>query len=322
VSGGHAITSKSAVIREIQIDNPNVEIFTIDPSKFHSIKGILYPDLYTPLNFWKMSKLVDSINPTHIHIATEGVLGITAKRLFDSRDWNYTTSFHTRWDKFTKDLIGVDVPFVKKMLRWFHSRSHSVLVTTPGMKEELEEIGIFNTVVWSRGVDFNLFSLGYGSEKPKPTLLSVGRVSIEKNLKEFCSLDKEKYNLVLVGDGPHLNILKEEFPHVNFVGSKRGQELSRYYQESDVFVFPSLSDTFGLVMIESMATGTPVAAYPVRVPIDVVDIGDTGFLEEDLETAIQKCLSLNREDVRLNSLKWNWNSVSKTFMENLVPIIN
>jgi glycosyltransferase involved in cell wall biosynthesis len=294
----------------------------IDPSNFSSLKGLFYPDLSTPVNPWKLAQLVDNFAPTHIHIATEGVLGTTAKLLFDHRSWKYTTSYHTRWDLFAKNTMGFEPWGLKSALRWFHSRSEAVLVTTPGMAHEVNLMGIGRTVVWSRGVDHDLFSLGEGgaNTSTKPTILSVGRVSAEKNLACFCELDHHKYDLRMVGDGPILNMLREKYPHVRFDGALKGEQLAQAYQTADVLAFTSLSDTFGLVMIESMATGTPVAAFPVRGPIDVVDEGITGFLNDDVEQAIQACLTLKRNDVRTHSKKWSWPVVGKNFVSNLVPV--
>lgn len=294
----------------------------IDPSNFSSVKGMFYPDLSTPLNPWKLAQLVNSFSPTHLHIATEGVLGTAAKLLFDHRSWKYTTSYHTRWDLFAKNTLGFEPWGLKSALSWFHSRSEAVLVTTPGMAQEVTLMGIDRAVVWSRGVDHDLFSLGQGSTNlpARPTILSVGRISSEKNLACFCELDHHKYDLRMVGDGPILNMLREKYPHVRFDGTLKGPQLAQAYQTADVLAFTSMSDTFGLVMIEAMATGTPVAAFPVRGPVDVVDEGITGFLNHDVDQAIQACLTLNRHEVRSHSAKWSWPVVGNNFVSNLVPL--
>jgi len=312
------VTTYNNLIKHLKSNNVNVHV--IDPSYFNSVTGYLYPDLSIPLNIWKLESLVRDYNPTHIHIATEGILGFFAKMLFDKKKWNYTTSYHTRWDEFAKSAIGFKPWGLNNAISWFHSKSKAVLVTSAGMEAEVQSIGIKNTVIWTRGVDRDIFTPGPGSLSSKPTILSVGRISIEKNLEDFCRLDSSRYNLRMIGDGPQLSFLKLKYPHVRFDGALFGKELSKAYGESDVLVFTSKSDTFGIVMIESMSTGTPVAAYSVRGPLDVIDEGKTGYMNECLTAAISKCLTLDRNDVVTNSMKWCWSKTMEKFLSNLSPL--
>jgi glycosyltransferase involved in cell wall biosynthesis len=208
-------------------------------------------------------------------------------------------------------------------MRVFHKFSHKVLVTTPSIKAELEARGFKNLVIWSRGVDQLVFNpLGRATNlASKPVLLCVSRVSPEKGLDDFCALETTGTKL-LVGDGPHLEYLKKTYPDVIYVGYKHGKQLQHYYANADVFVFPSKSDTFGVVMIESMACGTPVAAYPVTGPIDVITSGLNGELDDNLSVAISKALMLDREKVADSSKNFSWNNCTSIFENNLVKIIH
>jgi glycosyltransferase involved in cell wall biosynthesis len=205
-------------------------------------------------------------------------------------------------------------------MKWFHQKSSTILVNSASMKNELEANGWKNLKIWTRGVDRTIFDFKDRHVSHKPVLLSVGRISAEKNLDVFCRLDYNKYQLVCVGDGPDLPRLKRLYPWVTFLGQLKGLQLAAQYQEADVFVFPSVTDTFGLVMIESMSTGTPVAAFPAQGPVDVIEQGVTGWIDPDLETAIAQCLSLPRQKVYEGSKKWSWESTADIFLETLVPI--
>ena len=314
------VTTFQNVLNCINTNHPDTSVQYLSPHDFANIKGVGYPDLSIPLNLWKLGSLVDKFAPTHVHIGTEGVLGIAAKRLLDRRGWAYTTSFHTRWDLFAREALGFEPWGIKTLLRWFHSKSKRVLVTTAGMAYEVQSLGIDNTLVWSRGVDHQLFEFQDHEPGAPLRLVTVGRVSVEKRMERFCELDPTKYHLTLVGDGPHLSTLQSKYPHVKFTGSLRGRDLAQEYQKADVFVFTSESDTFGLVMIESMATGTPVAALPVRGPLDVIEPGVTGYLDWDLDRAVSVCSQLKRSDVHQASQKFNWITISQTFLDHLVPI--
>jgi len=312
------VTTYSHIIPRLK--NMGANVCVVDPNNFRKIVGIFYPDYSLPLNPWKLRRLVDEFSPTHVHIATEGVLGLTAKMLFDSRGWRYTTSYHTRWDIFAEKILGVKLP-IQSGIKLFHKKSSKILAPTSGCVSMLKSSGLQQAVVWSRGVDHSKFEFSDRKNRAgKPVLLSVGRVSLEKSLDDFCSLSREKYDLVLVGDGPDLERLKDLYPWVRFTGALRGQDLINEYMNSDCFVFPSSSDTFGIVMIEAMSVGTPVAAYPIESPLSIIEQGINGYLEKSLEYAVHRCLSLDRHKVRDSSFKWDWDIVAQTFVDNLDSI--
>lgn len=314
------VTTFVNVLTCIEKHHSDVQVMYLSPQQFKHVKGIGYPDLSIPLNLWQLADQVDAFDPTHVHLGTEGVLGMAAKFLFDSRGWQYTSSLHTRWDLFAKEALGFEPWGTKALMRYFHKRATSVLVTTPGMATEASRIGIHNSVVWSRGVDLDKFTFVDHEIHAPIKLVTVGRVSVEKRMDRFCELDPHKYDLTLVGDGPQLLELKSRYPHVKFTGALRGTDLAEAYQAADVFVFTSESDTFGLVMLESMACGTPVAALPVRGPLDVINPGVTGFMNSDLDQAIQDCLNLDRCQVHEAAARHSWQAVTQRFVNTLVPI--
>jgi glycosyltransferase involved in cell wall biosynthesis len=267
----------------------------------------------------RLGQEISSFNPDYIHIATEGPLGLFARRYLTIYGYSYNTAYHTKFPEAIKKLLGVPEFITWPLIRWFHSNSNRVLTTTTSMVHELHKHKFNNVVPWTRGVDRQLFKPAKRNKNAETMLLCVSRVSAEKNLEDFFNLDFPAARLVMVGDGPKLAEYKRRFPHVEFVGAKRGLELASYYQEADVFVFPSRWDTFGLVMIEAMACGTPVAAYPVQGPNDVVEQGITGILDNSLDDAVQSALTLNRQLVYQHSLKWSWEKAWHIFRDCLVP---
>lgn len=258
--------------------------------------------------------------PDAIHIATEGTLGIGARNVCLRYQIPFTTSFHTRFPEY----VTARFPFIReeavyRFLRWFHGPATAMMVATTALKQELEERGFTNLKIWSRGVDTTLFrpipekKLPY----PGPIWLYVGRIAVEKNIESFLKLDLPGTK-VLVGDGPARASLARTYPEAKFVGPRSGEALVEAYASSDVFVFPSKTDTFGLVMLEALACGTPVAAYPVQGPNDVIG-PDTkaGVLDEDLETACRKALTLSRQDARDFALSRSWRRCTEQFLSNL-----
>ena len=198
-----------------------------------------------------------------------------------------------------------------------------MLVTTESIRQDLDQRGFTNLVVWTRGVDRTIFNSTYRTdiEGNRPVLLNVGRVSKEKGLDDFCELRYPGATKIIVGDGPYLAELKHRYPDIIFAGARKGTDLARYYAQADVFVFPSRSDTFGVVIIESLASGTPIAAYPVPGPVDIIEQGITGFLGEDLQQVVDQCLSLDRTSIEDASLKWSWAECWRIFQENLVSVV-
>lgn len=284
----------------------------IDCPKYNEVK------LAYPKGLWKE---IDALSPDHIHIATEGPMGMFARRYLTIHGYRYNTAYHTKFPEGIKAILGVPEIFTWPVIRWFHSNSNCVLTTTNSMVEQLHSKGfVHNIKPWTRGIDRELFKPAERlNHATKPVMLNVSRVSAEKNLDAFYELDIPGTK-IQVGDGPRLSYYKKRYPDVHFVGAKRGKELAKYYQQADVFVFPSKWDTFGLVQIEAMACGTPVAAYPVQGPLDVIDDGITGVMDNDLTTAVNKALDLDREQVYTASNKWSWENAWEIFRDNLVEM--
>ena len=282
----------------------------IDCPKYNEVK------LAYPKGLWKE---IDALSPDHIHIATEGPIGMLARRYLTVRGYRYNTAYHTKFPEGIKAILGIPEFLTWPVIRWFHSNSNCVLTTTQSMVDELKQNGFGDNVKpWTRGIDRDTFKPAKRkNQATKPVLLNVGRVSAEKNLEAFYELDVSGTK-IQVGDGPKLEYFKRKYPDVHFVGAKRGKELADYYQQADVFVFPSKWDTFGLVQIEAMACGTPVAAYPVQGPIDVIDNNVTGIMDNNLSIAVKKSLDLDREQVYIGSKKWSWEKAWEIFRDSLV----
>jgi len=268
-----------------------------------------------------LGKEIDALSPDHIHIATEGPMGLFARRYLTIRGYRYNTAYHTKFPEGIKTILGVPETLTWPVIRWFHNNSNCVLTTTNSMVEQLHSKGFkHNIKSWTRGTDRDLFKPAERSNQAtKPVMLNVGRVSAEKNLEAFYELDIQGTK-IQVGDGPKLEYYKKRYPDVHFVGAKTGKALAEYYQQADVFVFPSRWDTFGLVQIEAMACGTPVAAYPVQGPLDVIDDGITGAMDNDLIKAVNRSLDLDREQVYTASMKWSWENAWEIFRDNLIEM--
>jgi len=267
----------------------------------------------------KVGEKIEEINPDYIHIATEGPLGLWARKYLSLCDYRYNTAYHTRFPEGLKKLFGIPEALTWPLIRWFHKHSGKVLTTTESMVAELQAHGFDGEIVpWTRGVDRDIFNPALREEFPSKYLLCVSRVSKEKNLEKFFELDYPGYLKIMVGDGPMLGTYQKQYPDVHFTGYKTGVDLARYYANAEVFVFPSEWETFGIVMIEAMACGTPVAAYPVQGPLDVVDQAVTGFVNEDLKSAVDGCLQLNRDSVYKGSLRWSWERTWQIFKDNLI----
>jgi len=293
-------------------------IVYLNPDFFYSISAPRYPEI--KLSFPQgIGNRIRAANPSHIHIATEGPIGLAAKLWLDKHKWKYNTSYHTKFPEFMKKIYSIPECLTYAYLRWFHKHSGVVLTTTQTMVDELKVHNFTETILpWTRGVDRDIF---YPREKTAElTLLSVGRVSKEKGLDDFCALQYANAKKIVVGDGPYRKELEERYTDVEFVGVKQGEELAEYYANSDVFVFSSKEDTFGIVMIEAMACGTPVAAYNVTGPKDVIEQNETGFMDDSLSVAIERCLELDRTAVYEKSKKWTWENCWLIFKNNLVTI--
>lgn len=294
----------------------------IDPGQFTHFDCPGYNEIKITLA-WNIGQKIQALDPDHIHIATEGPLGFAARCWLDRRGWRYNTSYHTRFPEALKKILGVPESWSWRYMRWFHKHSGRVLTTTDSMVADLRSHGFVGDIrPWTRGVDRTVFKprRNVGRSESVPVLLCVSRLSKEKNLEAFCGLDIPGTRKVMVGDGPERDKLEALYPDVEFVGFQTGTELAQYYRDADVFVFPSRWDTFGIVMIEAMACGTPVAAYPVTGPRDVIEPGVTGIMNHDLAAAVKQCLLLNRNQVARGSERWSWQRCWHIFRDNLVAI--
>jgi glycosyltransferase involved in cell wall biosynthesis len=257
----------------------------------------------------------------HVHIATEGPVGWGTRGVCLRRGIRFTTSFHTRFPEYIEAYTGLPAWISYAIQRRFHRPSMGMFVATPSLKAELSRRGFRRMMLWSRGVDTAQFKPRPAdargrTKKAEPTFLYVGRVSREKNVGAFLDLDLPGRKVV-IGDGPILDFLRRQYPDVIFKGSKAGDDLAREYADADVFVFPSRTDTFGLVLLEAMASGLGIAAYPVTGPIDVVTPGVTGCLDEDLRAAAMAALRLDRDQIRVQAMRRDWSRVADVFLANI-----
>lgn len=286
-----------------------------------------YPDIrLAPFAKGDMERRIVRFGPEAIHIATEGPLGQAARSLCIKWAMPFTTSYHTKFPEYIKarlPFMPLSIPYA--FVRNFHNSGGTTMVTTPSMVEFLKKRDFTNLAPWARGVDLELFHPGQREnpedvykDLPRPVFINVGRVAVEKNIEAFLELELPG-SQVVVGDGPQMDQLKRKYPDAHFVGPKFGEDLARYFADADVFVFPSKTDTFGLVIIEAMATGTPVAAYPVTGPIDIVPNSGGGVLDEDLRAACMACLELDRADAASHAQNYSWQTVSQTFFDLLTP---
>ncbi|MGF1628104.1 MAG: glycosyltransferase family 4 protein [Kiloniellaceae bacterium] len=297
----------------------------ICPELFRTFPCPSYPEI--PLAILPglgLRKRIEAATPDAIHIATEGPIGLAVRNYCVKRGLRFTTSYHTRFPEYLSARVPVPVSWGYAFMRWFHKPSNGIMVATQSMKKELTDWGFTNLVDWTRGVDTVLFRPDAPQaletlDLPRPIHLYVGRVAVEKNIRAFLELNLEG-SKVVVGDGPQRAALQAEFPAVYFAGAKQGEELAAHFASGDVFVFPSRTDTFGLVMLEALASGLPVAAFPVPGPLDIVDGVGVGSLSEDLGKAVSEAVKLPRELCRAHALKYSWTACAEMFLENLQPL--
>ncbi len=269
----------------------------------------------------RLAGMMVQFQPDAVHIATEGPLGIAARRIALRLGWQFTTSFHTRFPEYLHARTRMPKRVSYAWLRRFHGASAGILVATQSLREELTGRGFRHVRAWTRGVDLDMFRPEpremWGL--PRPVFVNVGRVAVEKNLGAFLGLDLPG-SKVVVGDGPQVGALKRRFPGVHFMGERHGKALARAYAGADAFVFPSRTDTFGLVLLESLACGTPVAAYPVTGPKDVLGTAAVGALDVDLGAAALRALSADRAACRVHAEGFSWTACTDGFVTNLVPV--
>jgi glycosyltransferase involved in cell wall biosynthesis len=295
----------------------------IGPDQFFTLPLPTYSEIRVAIGAGpRLFRMLDAKQPNAIHIATEGPLGFAARRYCLRRRLPFTTAYHTRFPEYVRDRLPVPLSLSYAVVRRFHQPSAAVMVATRSIEEALAARGFRNLRRWTRGVDTKLFRPRNKDfiDAPRPVSMYVGRVAVEKNLEAFLSLSLPGTKYV-VGDGPQAAELKARHPGVRFVGAKHGEELAQYYAAADVFVFPSRTDTFGLVLLEALASGVPVAALPVAGPLDVLDGAEVGCLDEDLGRAVQTALTISPERCRQFALGHSWRVSAEQFIANLMPFV-
>ena len=315
------VRTLSVVADKLRAMGDTVEV--IGPDRFRSIPTPGYAEIRMAIApKRKLARLVADFRPEVIHIATEGPLGWAMRSLCRRNHWPFTTAFHTRFPEYLEARTGIPADWSWRVMRRFHEAGDGTFAATASLRQELTRRGFTKLRPWTRGVDLDKFRPGEGDSwagLPRPIFLYAGRVAIEKNIEAFLSLDLPG-SKVVVGDGPALEGLKQKFPKVTFTGYRENGALARSYAGADVFVFPSRTDTFGLVLLEALASGTPVAAFPVTGPIDVVTNSRVGALDEDLRAACLKALECDRTACRSHAEAWSWDACVAQFRAALVPI--
>ena len=299
-----------------------VAVEVIGPDRFRTVPCPTYPEIrLAVLPRRRLGRLLREVLPDFLHIATEGPLGMAARALCRAHGWRYTTSFHTRFPEYLRARTGLPLGLSYAVLRRFHNGGCGTMVATESLHRELEGRGFTGLRRWSRGVDLDLFApepRDAWEGLARPVFACIGRVAVEKNIAAFLSLDLPG-SKVVVGDGPQLASLRRRFPGAHYTGARFGAALAASFAGADVKVFPSRTDTFGLVVLESLACGTPVAAYPVMGPRDILRDGVTGGLDEDLRAACLRALGADRGACRAHAETYGWRACAEQFLGFLVP---
>ena len=313
------VTTLSRVGECLRADGHELRFFT--PLDQPTVPCPGYAEIRLAVAPWRIGAGLDAFAPEAIHIATEGPLGHAARRYCLRRGLPFTTAYHTQFPQYLRLRLPVPLGLSYRYLRGFHAPAVRTLVPTPGVRDELAARGFEHLQVWTRGVDSTLFRPRDKRyiDDVRPVALYVGRVAVEKNLEAFLSLELPGSKYV-VGDGPDLESLRRRYPQARFVGRRQGEELASYVAAADVFVFPSRTDTFGLTMLEAMAAGVPVAAFPVPGPNDVVVHGRTGWLDEDLAAAVDAALKLDPDDCVAYARDRTWEACARQLLGYLAPI--
>jgi len=320
----------NGVVRTLQsvrrvLEAQGHKVLVISPDLFYSVPCPTYPEIRLAMvRSRTIGDLLDEFSPHAVHLATEGPVCVAARRWCLRHDFPFTTAYHTQFPDYVEARSGVPAEWVWRYIRWFHAPAQSILASTPSIRQALVDHGLIKVRHWGRGVDLTSFKPGLTphpamAELAGPVQLYVGRVAVEKNLEAFLA-STHPGTKVVVGDGPARAALAAKYPQAHFLGPMFGAELASAYAAADVFVFPSKTDTFGLVMIEALACGTPVAAYPVTGPVDILT-AETGAMDEDLDLAIAAALSKDRAACADYGRGFTWEASAHQFLMALVPII-
>ena len=302
--------------------NLGSEVQFLTPDGFPSMQVPTYPGLRVALpNGGEIARRIEAAAPEAIHIATEGPIGWWVRAYCRRHGLAFTTSYTTRFPEYVSVRTGIPESWGYAVMRHFHNAAAVTMVATPSLRRELTERGFTKTGAWTRGVDTQQFHPDNPAtlDFPRPIFMTVGRVAVEKNLEAFLALDLPGTKIV-VGDGPQKMELERRFPAVKFLGEKKGEELTSLIAASDVFVFPSLTDTFGVVQLEALACGTPVAAFPVTGPIDVIADHPIGALDRELDVAALRALNMSRERCRSFALERSWENCARQFIGHLAVL--
>ena len=298
------------------------DVRVMSPDQFRTVPCPTYSEIrLAVLPARKVARWLDELQPDCVHIATEGPIGSAAKAYCVKHGWPFSSAFHTKFPEYLQARTGLPLDWLYKGARRFHAPSGAVMVPAPAVYRELEARGFANLKLWSHGVDTNVFrpmAKDY-LDLPRPLFMFIGRVTVDKNLPAFLDLDLPGSKAV-VGSGPARDQLIKKYPETPFFIAENDAELARYYNAADVFVFPSRTDTFGLVMLEALACGVPVAAFPVTGPLDVIGSDGPGVLDEDLASAAVRALDIAPEKCREWALGFSWDQVTDQFLEFLQPI--
>ncbi|MBR0826082.1 glycosyltransferase family 1 protein [Bradyrhizobium manausense] len=299
----------------------DVEFSFLTPQSFRTFAMPSYRDVRLAMpRPARIARLIEEARPDSIHVATEGPIGLMVRRYCLQRALPFTTSFHTRFPEYVRARVPVPESLIWRALRRFHGASRAVMAATPALVRELGERGFENVVLWPRGVDTKLFHpRAIDLCLPAPVFLCVGRVAVEKNLEAFLALDLPGTK-VIVGDGPARASLEQAYPDAIFLGERHGEAPAEIYAAADVFVFPSRTDTFGLVLLEALASGLPVAAFPVKGPRDVIGEAPVGVLDEDLRNACLAALDISRQACVEFAADHTWEASARAFVDSILAV--
>ena len=319
----------NGVVRTLQavraeLERQGHQVMVVSPDLFYSMPCPTYPEIRLAFaRTGAVGRMLADFRPQAIHLATEGPVCLAARRWCLMNQFPFTTAYHTQFPDYVSARTGVNPEWVWRYIRWFHAPAQSILASTPSIAATLKEHGLGNVRHWGRGVDLSTFSAAVAPDPalvplPGPIQLYVGRVAVEKNIEAFLA-SSHPGTKVVVGDGPARASLKARYPEAKFLGPRFGADLAAAYAAADVFVFPSRTDTFGLVMIEALACGVPVAAYPVTGPVDVLNDA-VGAMDEDLTAAIARALTKDRAACAAYGRTFTWEASARQFLNALVPV--
>jgi glycosyltransferase involved in cell wall biosynthesis len=317
----------NGVVRSIENTNRElrrmgIKVSMLTPERFPSIPCPTYPEIRLSIaGYRRVAAAIEAAQPSYVHIATEGPLGLIARRWCIRNKVQFSTTYHTRFPEYVAARLPIPKRWLYAYIRWFHNAGFACMVATPSLATELKAKGVQNLMQWTRGIDATLFRPQPLEETPfglpRPIFMTVGRVATEKNLPAFLDLDLPG-SKVVVGGGPDLDDLKKRYPNVLFTGPKFGEELAQAYAQADVFVFPSITDTFGNTILEALASGLPVAAYPVTGPADILGGNpQAGAVDKDLREACIRAQSCSREEARAVALTYSWEAATRQFIDNV-----